>query len=359
MKKKLRVKPLFLMLIVLLFVIVIVGGVGGLWYYLQSPVDASDDKKIEVEIKNGTTSSKIGEILKEKDLIRSEVLFKIYLKVNDIGSLKASTYKFSKSMNLEKIVKALETGVISNDNAIKITFREGERITSYAKEIADNTDMSYDDVLAVFRDREYASTLIDNYWFLTEDILNSDIYYPLEGYLAPNTYFFDQDVTCQDIIKRLLDKKEDDLEIYKKVVSSDPHYYLTMASILQLEGTNTDNRKMIAGVFENRIKSGYNLGSDVTTYYALQADMKNDLNSEQFATVNPYNTRGANMIGKMPVGPICNPDISSIEASCFPTKNDNLFFVADKNGNIYYSKTIEEHNKKTQEIKDAGNWIFS
>ena len=141
-------------------------------------------------------------------------------------------------------------------------------------------------------------------------------------------------------------------------MSTDPHYYMTMASIVQLEGTNTENRKQIVGVFKNRMASGYNLGSDVTTYYALQADMKEDLSAAQFATINPYNTRGANMIGKMPIGPICNPSTSSIEASVNPDQNDYLFFVADKHGNIFFTKTNAEHDKKVAEIKAKGDWIF-
>ena len=151
---------------------------------------------------------------------------------------------------------------------------------------------------------------------------------------------------------------EDNLEPYKATMSTDPHYYMTMASIVQLEGTNTENRKQIVGVFKNRMASGYNLGSDVTTYYALQADMKEDLSAAQFATINPYNTRGANMIGKMPIGPICNPSTSSIEASVNPGQNDYLFFVADKHGNIFFTKTNAEHDKKVAEIKAKGDWIF-
>ena len=74
--------------------------------------------------------------------------------------------------------------------------------------------------------------------------------------------------------------------------------------------------------------------------------------------VNGYNTRSTTMIGKMPVGPICNPDVSSIEASINPTDNDYLFFVADKNGKIYYSKTMKEHEAKIAEIKQKGDWIW-
>ena len=64
------------------------------------------------------------------------------------------------------------------------------------------------------------------------------------------------------------------------------------------------------------------------------------------------------MMGRMPIGPICNPSDVSIEASVIPTTNDYLFFVADKNGNIYYTKTMYEHEKKVAEIKANGDWIW-
>ena len=286
------------------------------------------------------------------------MVFKLRLKMDHVNSLKASTYRFQKSMSLKEIIHSLEKGVISNDGAIKITFRDGERIPDYAQVISKELGMEYDSVLEVMNDKEYLEKLISKYWFLTDDILDESIYYPLEGYLAPNTYYFEEDASVEDVIERLLDQMEINLAEYKSIMKSDPHYYMTMASIVQLEGTNTENRKMIVGVFQNRLSSGMNLGSDVTTYYALQESMKVDLSASQFATVNPYNTRGANMIGKMPIGPICNPNMSSIEASVSPTANDYLFFVADKHGNIFYTKTNEEHLKKVAEIKAKGDWIF-
>ena len=114
---------------------------------------------------------------------------------------------------------------------------------------------------------------------------------------------------------------------------------------------------MITGVFENRLNSGMNLGSDVTTYYALQESMTIDLTKDQFNTENQYNTRGPNMIGKMPIGPICNPNAGSIEAAVNPTANEYYFFVADKNGEIYFTKTNAEHYQKVAELKANGLWI--
>lgn len=355
---KRKFKPLFFILIFIVLLVIIVGLLIGSWFYLSSPVDRGNKDTIELEVKSGATSTDIANELKNKDLIRSVTLFKIYLKINNVSSLKASNYEFSKSMGLEEIIKVLENGVVNNDNAVKVTFPDGERITKYATIISNNFDYSYDEVINYFKSREIATQFISKYWFLTDEILNDSIYYPLEGYLAPETYYFDKDSSIDVIVNRMLSQMDTNLKDYKSKIQDNPHYYLTMASILQLEGTNTENRKMIAGVFINRLNNGYSLGSDVTTYYALQADMKNDLTKDQFAVINPYNTRGGNMIGKMPIGPICNPGESAIEASTNPTENDYYFFVADKHGNIYYTKTNAEHVKKVQEIKDAGDWIF-
>ena len=86
--------------------------------------------------------------------------------------------------------------------------------------------------------------------------------------------------------------------------------------------------------------------------------MTQDLTTAQFATVNPYNTRSTSMMGKMPIGPICNPSESSIQAATSPTKSNYLYFVADKYGKIYFTSTLAEHNAKVKEIKEKGDWIW-
>ena len=327
--------------------------------YLSSPVDRNNDTEIKVEITSGTSTKEIASILKEKELIRSELLFQIHVKFYNAPSLKADTYIFKQNMNLDEIVKILGAGSKYNPDMVKLTFKEGERITNYAKVISENTNNSYDDVIATINDKEYLNTLIIKYWFLTDSILTEGIYYPLEGYLAPNTYHFDdKEVTTKEIIEKMLNQTNENLEKYKTTIENNVHNYITMASIVELEGTNTENRKMIVGVFNNRLTSGMNLGSDVTTYYALQHPMNQDLTTAQFATVNPYNTRSTTMMGKMPIGPICNPSESSIEAALAPTQSTYLYFVADKYGKIYFTSTLAEHNAKVKEIKDKGDWIW-
>lgn len=353
---KRRPKPLFIILVVLGFLLIMLSCV---YMYLSGPVDSSNNTDIEVVIPSGTSTKNIGKILKEKNLIRNELFFSVYVKLNSKNSLKASVYTLRKSMELSKIVNILTNGNNYNENVVTITFKEGMRLTDYAKEIASKTNNTYEQVIDVCNDKEYLNTLINKYWFLTDDILDSNIYYPLEGYLAPNTYQFkDKDVSVKDIVKVMLDQTDKELTKYKDKITDNIHYYITMASIVELEGTNTKNRKMIVGVFNNRLKSKMNIGSDVTTYYALQYPMTSDLTTKQFTTVNPYNTRGANMEGKMPIGPICNPSMSSIEASINPTDNNYLYFVADKNKEIFYSRTLKEHEALVQEIKDKGDWIW-
>ena len=349
-----KFKPRPLLLVVLLAVILLILGIS--WMYLASPVDKNDKKDIEVEITKGISVVKISTILKEEKLIRSKTLFKVYIKLYSNKTLKAGNYMLNRSMSLSEIVEVLEEGSKFDSSTLKLTFKEGQRITDYAKVVADSTNNNYEDVIAIFKDKNYMSELINKYWFLTNNILQDGIYYPLEGYLAPDTYYFkDSDVDTKEIIERMLDEMNKELTEYRVSLGDNVHYYLTMASIVELEGKTLEDRQNIMGVFNNRISAGMHLGSDVTTYYAFQASMSTKLTSEQYNTTNPYNTRPTSKVGP-PIGPICNPDLTSIQASINPINNNYLYFVADSNGKVYYSRTIDEQNKVIQDLISSGKW---
>ena len=347
-----KIATIFLILGLLLL------GTFGVYQYEISPVDKKSMATYEVVVKQGMSTSEIANLLKEKNLIRNSFFFKVYMKLNRKQTIKAATYDLKKSMDLDTIVSLLEVGKANDD--ISITFKEGKTIKDYAKVLSTNTNIKEEAFLAKMKDKAYLTSLINSYWFLTDDILNDDIYYGLEGYLAPDTYNFkDKDVSIEEVIKTLLDQEEKNLEPYKnKVNKANIHDILTLASMAELEGVKEKDRKMIVGVFQNRLSKNMNLGSDVTTYYAFSEDMTKDLTSEMFNTYNPYNTRSSQMAGKLPVGPICNPSKSSIEASINPTSSDYYYFVADKNGNVYYTKTSSEHSAKVKELKDKGDWIW-
>ena len=349
-----KFKPRPLLLVVLLAVILLILGIS--WVYLASPVDKNDKKDIEVEITKGISVVKISTILKEEKLIRSKTLFKVYIKLYSNKTLKAGNYMLNRSMSLSEIVEVLEEGSKFDSSTLKLTFKEGQRITDYAKVVADSTNNNYEDVIAIFKDKNYMSELINKYWFLTNNILQDGIYYPLEGYLAPDTYYFkDSEVDTKEIIERMLDEMNKELTEYRVSLGNNVHYYLTMASIVELEGKTLEDRQNIMGVFNNRISAGMHLGSDVTTYYAFQASMSTKLTSEQYNTTNPYNTRPTSKVGP-PIGPICNPDLTSIQASINPINNNYLYFVADSNGKVYYSRTIDEQNKVIQDLISSGKW---
>lgn len=352
--KKTRILALILGFIGILLII------GFVYYeYNISPVDSSSNANIEVVIPEGMSTDNIAKTLYDKDLIKSELFFKIYLRLNNVGSLKASTYLLTKSMNLEEIVNALEIGSGSKDT-VKLTFKEGETISDFALLIASNTNITSEEFISATRDTTLLNSLINDYWFLTDSILNEDIYYPLEGYLFPNTYLFDKNnLTSEIIIRTLLDEEEEKLSPYKNTLENkDIHSIITLASIAELEGVKDEDRRLIISVFNNRLEQGMNLGSDVTTYYAFNEEMDSDLTSEMFNTYNPYNTRSSEMAGRLPVGPICNPSLSSISSAINPETSDYLYFVADKNRNVYFTKSANEHEEKVQELKENGDWIW-
>ena len=101
------------------------------------------------------------------------------------------------------------------------------------------------------------------------------------------------------------------------------------------------------------------MGSDPSTYYAIKVDIsERDLTMSEIMKENPYNTRGPNMIGKVPIGPICAPSKESIDATFNYKVTKNLFFASDKNGKMYFSATEAEHDEKIEELIDSGLWYI-
>lgn len=328
-------------------------------YNLTSISDNKEEKIVTIE--EGSISS-IGKTLKENNLIRNEFIFKIYIKLNKINNLKASTYNLNENMSLKEIVAILEEGNSYNPDEIILTFKEGKNVRSIANTISENTNNTFDDVIIKVNDETYIDTLIEKYWFLTSDIKNSKIYYDLEGYLFPDTYaFLNKDVSIETILETMLDETENKLEPYKEKIQNlnfSIHEFFTLASIVELEGANSDDRKGVAGVFYNRINDNWSLGSDVTTYYALKIDdFKVSLTEGigLYKCDNAYNTRCNSYIG-LPVGPICNPGIDSLLATLEPTEHDYYYFVADCNGKTYLNKDVYSHNNTINKLVNENNW---
>ena len=239
---------------------------------------------------------------------------------------------------------------------------EGKNIKAIASIIEENTNNKEKDIYDLLKNEEYLNKIIEKYWFITDSIKAKELYYSLEGYLYPDTYIFtDENVTVEEIFEKMLDKMDAVITPYKEEIESSNysvHQILSLASVVELEAKDKDDRYGVASVFVNRLKQGMALQSDVTTYYGLQLAMdERNLTVKELQENNGYNTRSMEMAGKIPVGPICSVSDSSIKAVLNPDETNNLYFVADKNGKVYFSETNEQHEKIQQQLKDDGLWF--
>ena len=283
-----------------------------IWYNSSTgAVNRKNDDEIEITIPLGTGKEEIADILKENSLIRSKLAFKIYIKLNNVSNFQAGTYYLKKSMNLKEICNMLQTGIMYDPNQLNITYIEGKNIRWLAKVISEKTNNTEEDFFGKLEDENYIDSLIEKYWFLEDIVKDDDIYYSLEGYLFPDTYTItNKDASIEEIIEKMLDRMEEILNEYKQEIKEGNysiHKILTIASIIEAESMTESGRKDVASVIYNRLESNMAIQSDVTTYYGIKVDVgQRDLYQKEINTYNPYNTRGPNMQGKLPIGPICS-----------------------------------------------------
>ena len=349
-KKNIILTIIGLLILFLIFII--------LFYTLSlTPVNRKSNKDVLFLVNDGDATSTVINNLKEEKLIKNKFTAKMYVRLHHYSAQKG-TYKLSQKMSAKSIFKAINDGKTEKED-ITVTFVEGKRLTNYAETISKSFGFDYDEVMNTFDDKTYINELINKYSFLTTDILNESIYHPLEGYLFPDTYTFYKTSTIKDIIEKMLDNTEiklNSLDSEIKASSFSIHEIMTLASIVELEGAGTNERAGIAGVFINRLNSGIALGSDVTTYYAVNKDFTSDLRVSELNSCNGYNTRNMSCVKGLPVGPIASPGLDALKAAITPEKNDYLYFVADKNGKVYFSKTDAEHNNTVARLKQEGLW---
>ena len=345
---------LFLMLLVIISVLIVIG----IYKYQTSAVSTNTDSKT-ITVDSGDNYFTIASKLKKQNLIRSETFYKLYLKFAKPTGLINGKYDLNEAMSVPEIVKVLGDKKNQKDSTIKITFREGLTIKQMAKIVEEKTNIKQDDFIAKIADVNYLKSLQDDYWFLTDSIYNNQIYYPLEGYMFPDTYHFEEkDLTIDGIVRKILDNTSDKLTPYKETITNGKyniHQILTLASIIELEAVTDSDRASVAGVLYNRLNKGWTLGCDVTTYYASKKLLTDTLTKDDLNSCNGYNTRCSSMVG-LPVGPIDNPSISSIKAAINPTVSDYYYFVADTNKKVYFTKSSTEHAQIIAKLKKEGIW---
>ncbi len=342
----------------MLIILIVVAFLG--LYRLNTTAVSDKTDSVSIEVKEGSNYFTIASLLKKNNLIKSEFFYKIFLKIHRPTGLITGTYELNQSMSVSEIVETLSNKNNLKNTSIKLTFKEGIRITNMADIIEEKTGIPAEDFIKTVNDDEYIDTLINKYWFITSDVKNDDLYYKLEGYLFPDTYILDKDeLDSKTIIQKILDNTDDKLSPLKQSIEGSDysiHQLLTLASIIELEAVTDDDRANVAGVFYNRLNNSWSLGSDVTTYYAAKKSMTESLTKSELNDCNGYNTRCTSMKG-LPIGPIDNPSLSSINAAINPSSNNYYYFVADSEKKVYFTKNATEHANIIAKLKKDGKWI--
>ena len=319
-------------------------------YFILLTPSGRSNVPVTFVVNKGDDKKTIINNLKEAKLIKSKYATIIYVILSNNKNLQAGSYEFSRDLSTQDIIKSLGKGDVIKEYkpSARVTLKEGVTLKEYIKLICDNTDLNYDDAIKKVNDKSFLKGLIADYWFLTEDILDEDIYYPLEGYLFPETYDFYKDTTIEQVIRKMLNVTSDKLSSIKDKMLNNKmsvHELITIASIAEKEANTSDDRRMVSQVIYKRLDMNMSLGMDVTSYYGVQKSMSETLTKVDLNDKNPYNTRVVTFIG-LPVGPICNPSLDSINAALEPTNTDYVYFIADVlTGKVYFAKDIDGFNE--------------
>ncbi|MBA3925203.1 endolytic transglycosylase MltG [Listeria rustica] len=347
-KSKSKMITIIISSIAVVLVALTVGG----YFYVDSQlqaVNASSKESIVVDIPKGSKVSEIGDILQENNVINSSMIFTYYVKYKNETNLKAGKYKLSPSMTVEQVVNELKKGQVIAPSRLVIP--EGYSLDQIAdRMVAYKPELKKADILKVMDDKAFVNELMKAYPdTVTKDVLAANIKHPLEGYLYPATYEFTGKTDIKAMVSDMVKATDDNIAKYKPELTKQKltvHHFLTMSSLIEKEATANVDRSKISSVFYNRLKEGMPLQTDPTVLYAL-GKHKSRTMYEDLKVDSPYNTyknKG------LPPGPISNSGETSMEATLHPEKTDYLYFLANtKTGQVYFSKTLEEHNKLKEE----------
>lgn len=310
------------------------------------------------EIKTNQTIGDIAENLKKAGLIRSDFAFKTYLKLSSKSAkIKAGTYSLRANLSAKEIVEQMEKGVASSE-VFNLTILPGETLKEIKQKLVKLGYLSeqIDTALLKKYDSPVLKGLYDNEGKLTNPAQPANV--ALEGYLYGETYQFYKGETVEHIFETMINQLNrvvvaNHIEEKFQKRGFSLREGLILASIIQKEA-HSEDMPGVSMVFQNRLKVGMTLGSDVTATYA--ADLvnpnrdRNDPNNNLrvLETDNLYNTR--KHTGLTP-GPICSPGITAILAVAEPDENKRSmrYFLTGDDGKMYYSVTDTEH---TQKIRD-------
>ena len=360
-KKKSHLKAFFISLLIFL-ALVSAGGYFGYQYVLASlePVDPTSKEYVTVQIPDGASVQEIGSTLEKAGLVKHGIVFGMYTKYKNYSDLKAGYYNLQKSMSTDDLIKELQKGGTAEAQEpvlASLTIPEGYTIDQIAQAVGQlqgnfKEPLTADAFLAKVQDDNFISQEVSKYSSLLESLptKESGARYRLEGFLFPATYSIKESTTIESLIDEMLAAMDKTLTPHYSTIKSKNltvNELLTIASLVEKEGAKTEDRKMIAGVFYNRLNLGMPLQSNIAILYA-QGKLGQKISLADDAGIDtsidsPYNVY--TNLGLMP-GPVDSPSVDAIESSINQTKSDNLFFVADvTDGKVYFATNKAEHDQ--------------
>ena len=314
-------KIIFISISLFIFGVILIYG-----FILSSKVNC-DHISSRITIEQGSIVDDVSKIL-DNNLCLNSILFKIAMKITfNERNIKYGRYDFKSVNNMRDVIELITS--IPNDRT-KVTIYEGFRMQEIAKLLNDKMSLDVEKFVSLCYDKELIKSL---------GLTNIS---SLEGYLYPDTYFFLNTFTEQDIIKIMVKQFYYNFNEYVYNKSNlNMHEIVTLASIIQGEAIYEDEMKIISSVYHNRIKKNMLLQADPTIQY-LMPKQKKRLLYKDTQIDNEYNTY---LYKGLPPGPINSPSIDAIIAASSPVETNYLYFVANRNGRHIFNETYKGHLK--------------
>jgi UPF0755 protein len=330
----------------LILVLVLAAGAAGAWgwYCITKPYQGFATGGVFVTVPHGASSRGVARLLENNGVVRSAIAFEIYARRHPRRSLEAGEYFFDHAVSGRDVFWKLAKGDVYQ---IPFTVREGETLYDIAHDLETGHFLSADDFVKAASDP-----------MLVRDIDPHAL--TLEGFLFPATYQMPRHPIAVELTAAMVKKfKEQWVRISPPMAGDDktrlPSGYpissiVTLASLVERETPKKDERPLVAGVFENRLRKDMMLQCDPTVIYVMQQEGRYNgtLSGADLHVHSPYNTYEHT---GLPPGPIGNPGEASLRAALHPAETEYLYFVANTEGGHFFSATLAEHNRNVTKYR--------
>lgn len=290
------------------------------------PKDFLSPQDVLMKIEAGEGSREIAENLQKEGLITWSPVFRLYVLLSGkAGGLQAGTYELDSGMNIPQIAEIISEGRIATD---KFTIIEGWTLR---------------DIGSYFEKQGFFPRSI--FFELAGQPLDPG---SLEGYLFPDTYLLGKEQGAEEAVALMRDNFQKKVSPYLGEMEKQGlslSQIIAMASLIEKEVRDMEDKKIVSGILWKRIRLGYPLQVDASLAY-LKGVSQWRYSYSDTKIDSPYNTY---LYYGLPPGPISNPGLDSIEAALYPTESAYLYYLSTPEGEIIYSKTLEEHNRAIEQ----------